>query len=88
MIELEPGKALEINLKADADGRDRVTVTLHPHDCAIDLTPHQARMLATELIMAVNRAEVRGTLTHSPNLARRTQPAVLKRGLLGQTFAK
>jgi hypothetical protein len=35
------------------------------------LTPAQARLLATELITAVNREEVKGTLKTSPNLWRR-----------------
>ena len=62
MIELEPGNALDINLKEDAQGRDRVVLSLQAHGCALNLTPHQARVLATELIMAVNRAEVRNNL--------------------------
>ena len=87
MIELEAGKALEINLKEDAQGRDLVVVTLQARECAIDLTPHQARVLATELIMAVNRAEVRNNLKHSQNVVR-AQPNVPKRGLFNQAFAK
>lgn len=87
MIELKAGKALEVHLKEDARGRGRVVVTLQAHGCAIDLTPHQARVLATELIMAVNRAEVRNTLKHSQNMVRGTQP-VPKRGLFNQVFAK
>ena len=38
--------------------------------CELNLTPHQARVLATELIMAVNRAEVRNNLKHSQNMVR------------------
>jgi hypothetical protein len=88
MIELEPGNALDINLKEDAQGRDRVVVTLQAPGCALNLTPHQARVLATELIMAVNRAEVRSNLKHSQNMVRGAQPAEQKRGLLNQAFAK
>ncbi|MHB0973760.1 MAG: hypothetical protein ACYC0P_05910 [Thiobacillus sp.] len=88
MIELEPGNALDIALKEDAYGRDRVVVTLQAHGCELNLTPHQARVLATELIMAVNRAEVRGNLRHSQNMVRGTQPAERKRGLINQAFAK
>jgi hypothetical protein len=36
------------------------------------LTPAQARALATELITAVNRAEVKASLKTSPNLCRRS----------------
>ena len=89
MIELEPGNALDINLKEDAQGRDRVVVTLEAHHCALNLTPHQARVLATELIMAVNRAEVRNNLKHSPNMVRSPQPAEPKTGgRFNQAFAK
>jgi hypothetical protein len=88
MIELEAGKALEVHLKEDAQGRGRVVVMLQAHGCTIDLTPHQARVLATELIMAVNRAEVRNNLKHSQNVVRGTQPSVPKRGLFSEAFAK
>ena len=88
MIELEPGNALDITLKEDTHGRDRVVVTLQAHGCELNLTPHQARVLATELIMAVNRAEVRGNLKHSQNMVRGTQAGEQKRGLLSQAFAK
>ncbi|WP_324780075.1 hypothetical protein [Thiobacillus sedimenti] len=88
MIELEPGNALDITLQEDTQGRDRVVVTLQAHDCELVLTPHQARVLATELIMAVNRAEVRGNLKHGQNVARGTQPSPQKRGLFSQAFAK
>ena len=88
MIELEPGNTLDISLKEDAQGRDRVEVTLQSPGCSLNLTPHQARVLATELIMAVNRAEVRSNLKHSQNMVRGTQPAEQKRGLLNQAFAK
>jgi hypothetical protein len=88
MIELEAGKALEVHLKEDAQGRGRVVVMLQAHGCTIDLTPQQARVLATELIMAVNRAEVRNNLKHSQNVVRGTQPSVPKRGLFSEAFAK
>lgn len=88
MIELEPGNALDIALKEDAQGRDRVVVTFQSHRCELNLTPHQARVLATELIMAVNRAEVRSNLKHSQNMVRGSQPVTQKRGLLNQAFAK
>ena len=87
MIELEPGNALDITLKEGAHGRDRVVVTLRSHGCELDLTPHQARVVATELIMAVNRAEVRGSLKQGPN-AGRTAPTEEKRDLLGHAFFK
>ncbi len=88
MIELEPGNILDIRLKEDAQGRDRVELTLQSHGCALNLTPHQARVLATELIMAVNRAEVRSNLKHNQNVVRGAQPSVQKRGLFQQALAK
>jgi hypothetical protein len=88
MIELEPGNTLDINLKEDAQGRDRVEITLQAQECSLNLTPHQARVLATELIMAVNRAEVRTNLKHSQNMVRSAQPAVQKNSLFHQAFAK
>ena len=88
MIELEPGKSLDISLKEDSKGRDRVIVALQAAGCELNLTPHQARVLATELIMAVNRAEVRGNLKHSHNLARSPQSAVRNRELFKQGVAK
>ncbi|MCL5061059.1 MAG: hypothetical protein M1449_11680 [Candidatus Thermoplasmatota archaeon] len=88
MIELETGNTLDISLKEDAQGRDRVEVALDEHGCSLMLTPHQARVLATELIMAVNRAEVRSNLKHSQNMVRSTQPAEQKRRLFHQAFAK
>jgi hypothetical protein len=89
MIELEPGNTLEINLKEDSQGRDRVMLALQAQGCVLDLTPHQARVLATELIMAVNRAEVRSNLRHSQNNMVRGGPSTeQKRGLFHQAFAK
>jgi len=89
MIELEPGNMLEINLKEDSQGRDRVMLALEAQGCVLDLTPHQARVLATELIMAVNRAEVRSNLRHSQNnMVRGNQATEQKRGLFHQAYAK
>lgn len=88
MIELEPGNTLDINLKEDAQGRDRVEVTLQAPGGSLNLTPHQARVLATELIMAVNRAEVRSNLKHSQNMERGIPPAEQRRGLFNHAFAK
>jgi hypothetical protein len=89
MIELKPGSTLEINLKEDAQGRDCVVLALQAQGCSLDLSPHQARVLATELIMAVNRAEVRSNLKHNRNnLERGSQAADEKRGLFNQAFAK
>lgn len=66
-------KAVNVNLTASTNGADQVVLTLCDGcDVQLALTPAQARLLATELITAVNRAEVKGTLKTSPNLWRRT----------------
>jgi hypothetical protein len=89
MIELESGNTLELNLKEDAQGRDCVVLAVPAQGCSLELSPHQARVLATELIMAVNRAEVRGNLKNSENgMVPGDQPADQGRGLFNQAFAK
>lgn len=88
MIELEPGNALDINLKEDGQGRDRVVLSMQAHGCSLNLTPHQARVLATELIMAVNRAEVRNNLKNNQNMVRGAQSLEQKRNLFNQAYAK
>ncbi len=88
MIELESGNTLDINLKEDAQGRDRVELTLQGLDNTLNLSPHQARVLATELIMAVNRAEVRNNLKHNQNMVRGAHATGQKHGLFNQAFAK
>ncbi|AAZ96177.1 hypothetical protein Tbd_0224 [Thiobacillus denitrificans ATCC 25259] len=88
MIELEPGSVLDITLQEDAQGRDCIVLSLQRHECTLNLSPHQARVLATELIMAVNRAEVRSNLRQSHNMARHERPAAAKPGPFDQVFAK
>jgi hypothetical protein len=75
MIELEHGD-LNIALHEDADGRDQVSLNFGAGACELSLTPHQARVLATELIMAVNRAEVRNNLRTSQSHARKNVDVV------------
>ena len=88
MIEIESGAVLDINLKEDSHGRDRVELALQD-GCTLNLTPHQARVLATELIMAVNRAEVRNKLKQSQNMVRSSQPPMEnKRSMFSQAVAK
>lgn len=84
-MELDNGTAVIISLVEDNGGKDRVAFTLSNGECDLKLSPHQARVLATELIMAVNRAEVRGNLRRSQNLARSVESS---RGMLQQAFAK
>jgi len=87
MIELESGAALDIALKEDAQGRDRVELAVQAQ-CTLSLTPHQARVLATELIMAVNRAEVRNSLKSGQSMVRSAQGGEPRRGLFSQAYAR
>jgi hypothetical protein len=64
--------AVNVDLAPGDDGSDRVVLRLeNGMDLALALTPAQARILATELITAVNRAEVKSSLKSSPNFWRR-----------------
>jgi hypothetical protein len=64
---------VQVVLTTTEDGQDRVAITLEgPHGSTLALTPSQARALATDLITAVNRAEVKANLKVSPNLWRRS----------------
>ena len=89
MIEMENGGSLNINLREDSHGRDRVALTLG-QGCTLELSPHQARVLATELIMAVNRAEVRSNLkhNHNHNMTRDGDTGSQRRSLFHHPFAK
>lgn len=64
------GTKLKITLEQDEGGRNKVVFCL-ANGSEMKLSPQQARLLATELIVAVNRAEVRRSLTRSPNLSRK-----------------
>ena len=88
MIELESGNSLDIKLHEDIQGRDRVVLALQEQGYTLNLTPHQARVLATELIMAVNRAEVRNNLKRGHNLVRNAPAGEFKRGQFNQAYAK
>jgi hypothetical protein len=86
MMELNNGNKVDITLEEDEGGKDQIVFTLDEIN-QIKLTPHQARVLATELIMAVNRAEVRGNLKRSHNFSRKPE-ASTGSGLFQQAFAK
>jgi hypothetical protein len=87
MIMLEEGGHLDITLQETAQGGDRVVLDING-TCVLALTPHQARVLATELIMAVNRAEVRNNLRRSASLTRRPANEALPDGAPGHAFAQ
>ncbi len=63
---------MDVSLIPGDDGFDRIAIKLESElGASMTLTPSQARILATELIAAVNRAEVKRSLKTSPNLWRR-----------------
>lgn len=64
---------VKVNLTSNEDGLECVSLNIEGHDEAMTLclTPGQARALATDLITAVNRAEVKANLKFSPNMWRR-----------------
>jgi len=67
---------VQVTLTTTEDGQDRITLTLEGTlGAAIALTPSQARALATDLITAVNRAEVKANLKVNANLWRRSAEA-------------
>ncbi len=86
MMELNNGNAVSITLEEDESGKDQVVVSMDSRS-VLKLTPYQARVLATELIVAVNRAEVRGNLKRGHSQPRLPQPAA-SGGMLRQFFAK
>jgi hypothetical protein len=86
MMELNSGNKADITLEEDEGGKDQIVFSLD-ETSQIIMTPHQARVLATELIMAVNRAEVRGNLKRSHNFSRKSEPSS-SGSLFQQAFAK
>jgi hypothetical protein len=63
-------EAVRVSLVSDKAGADSVAVELASGEVVV-MTPAQARALATSLITAVNRAEVKASLRVSTNLWRR-----------------
>ena len=62
---MEFTNGIKITLETDEGGNDMVILLAGAS--RMKLTPHQARMLATKLVMAVSRAEVRA----APGLTRK-----------------
>lgn len=63
MIEINSDMAIAISLTDGARGDNNILISLSESEGdALSLTPDQARRFATELIEAVNKAEVRRTL--------------------------
>lgn len=81
------GAGVRITLEEDGGGKNRVVFAM-ADGSQLKLTLGQARLLATELIVVVNRAEVRRSLTRSPNLSRRPEAVVHDSRLIQTEFAK
>ncbi len=67
---------MDVSLISGDDGFDLIAIKLFSAmagelGTSLTLSPSQARILATELIAAVNRAEVKSSLKTSPNMWRR-----------------
>lgn len=64
---------VEVSVVAGVDGVDRIALMVgdSAESRLLSLTPGQARLLATELIAAVNRAEVKANLKTGTNLWRK-----------------
>jgi hypothetical protein len=67
MIKLINDTQMDIALEKDEGGNELVVILTGANQ--VKLTPQQARMLATELVMAVSRAEVRGESEHQRNFS-------------------
>lgn len=71
MTEFDEKDSLDIRLEEDAAGKNKVIIKVKGVDnCELDMTSQQARVVATELIMAANRAEVRENLKRKEHLVR------------------
>lgn len=64
--------SVHVSLIADQNGEDHIALELADSQVVL-LTTSQARALATSLITAVNRAEVKASLRVSTNLWRRAE---------------
>jgi len=73
MIKFQEDK-VEVTVVAGGDGFDRINLQVgeNGENSLLTLTPSQARCLATELIAAVNRAEVKANLKTGTNMWRQS----------------
>lgn len=71
MTEFDDKTTFDIRLEEDATGKNQVVVKIKAlADTELAMTSQQARVVATELIMAANRAEVRENLKRKEHLVR------------------
>lgn len=81
MTEFDDKETFDISLKEDVLGTSKVILRFNKlTNCELDLTSQQARVIATELIMAANRAEVRENLKRKEHQVRKGQtPSIINR---------
>jgi len=71
MTEFDDKTTFDIRLEEDATGKNQVVIKISDlADTELGMTSQQARVVATELIMAANRAEVRENLKRKEHLVR------------------
>ncbi len=71
MTEFDEKTTFDIRLEEDATGKSQVVIKIKAlTDTELGMTSQQARVVATELIMAANRAEVRENLKRKEHLVR------------------
>lgn len=73
MTEFDEKDTFNIRLEEDATGKNSVVIKINAAltNGELELTSQQARVIATELIMAANRAEVRENLKRKEHLIRK-----------------
>jgi hypothetical protein len=67
IMEFINGIKMDVTLERDEGGNELVVLLTGAN--RMRLTPHQARMLATKLVMTVSRAEVRGKHKQARNFS-------------------
>lgn len=71
MTEFDDKDIFDIRLEEDETGQNQVVIKIKAlADSELALSSQQARVVATELIMAANRAEVRENLKRKEHLVR------------------
>jgi hypothetical protein len=70
-MDMKSDNDISVNLELGAAGNELVVCNMGVRQ--IKLSPHQARTLASKLILAVNRAEVRINLKQSHKLSRKLE---------------
>jgi hypothetical protein len=63
MIALDNRQAVIVSVTEQTDADDCVVITLTPDNCVLVLSAQQARTLSTQIIQAVQRVEVKSSLT-------------------------